>query len=501
MGNCPSFRRVFDKQICDTVKQLAQVFITVGHAEHSGDLRRYVASHDHAIREKAEIMVDHFHAQVIGHRKIGSQARAIGIANGIERAIQYFHAFKDYLKECKSPYAPIVADKYQTRIRRAAAAHHVRGQGPLAPQSHPPAEARHFCARFLQRLGDDSEVVRVAQLPIRLNAEILKKRICMIAAFIAVAFGLALLVWSADRFVEGSASTACHFGMPPLMIGMVIVGFGTSAPEMVVSALAASQGNPGIAVGNAYGSNITNIALILGLTALIRPIAVHSQVLRKELPILTTITALAAWQLWDGEISRIDAFVLLGAFGGLMAWSIWQGMQKKADALGREMEQELEVHIMPIRRAIFWLVIGLIVLIVSSRILVWGAVEIAQGFGVSDLIIGLTIVAVGTSLPELASSIIATRKGEHDIALGNVLGSNLFNTLAVVGIAGMIHPITVGPEVFSRDILVMATLTVSLFVIGYGVHGLGRINRFEGGALLLSYVGYTAYLASTVFGR
>jgi cation:H+ antiporter len=323
----------------------------------------------------------------------------------------------------------------------------------------------------------------------------------MTTAFLFVAFGLALLVWSADRFVEGAAATARHFGMPPLLIGMVIVGFGTSAPEMVVSALAASQGNPGIALGNAYGSNITNIALILGITALISPIAVHSQVLRKELPILTVITALAAWQLWDGEISRIDAFVLLGVFAGLMVWTIWQGMHKKADAFGSEMEKELAVDAMPIRRAIFWLVVGLVLLIVSSRILVWGAVEIAHGFGVSDLIIGLTIVAVGTSLPELASSVIAARKGEHDIALGNILGSNLFNTLAVVGIAGTIHPMAVGPEVFSRDILAMAVLTVSLFVFGYGFRGPGRINRFEGGALLACYVGYSAYLISTVFGQ
>jgi cation:H+ antiporter len=278
--------------------------------------------------------------------------------------------------------------------------------------------------------------------------------------------------------VEGSAATARHFGMPPLLIGMVIVGFGTSAPEMVVSAISASQGNPGIALGNAYGSNITNIALILGLTALISPIAVHSQVLRKELPILTAITGLAAWQLWDGDVTRTDALLLLGVFVGLMVWTIWQGMQKKTDALGNEMEVELQVHAMPLRRGIIWLVVGLVLLIASSRILVWGAVEIAHAFGVSDLIIGLTIVAVGTSLPELASSIISTRKGEHDIALGNVLGSNLFNTLAVVGIAGTFHPMSVGPEVFSRDILVMAVLTVSLFVIGYGLRGPGRINRF-----------------------
>lgn len=319
----------------------------------------------------------------------------------------------------------------------------------------------------------------------------------MTLAIAAVGFGLALLVWSADRFVEGSASTARHFGMPPLLIGMVIVGFGTSTPEMVVSALAASQGSSGIALGNAYGSNIANIALILGLTALISPIVVHSQVLKKELPILTLVTAYAAWLIWDSEISRLDALGLLSVFAGLMAWTIWQGMQKKTDSFGSEMEQELGVRAMPIRRAIFWLVAGLALLIISSRILVWGAVEIAHGLGVSDLIVGLTIVAVGTSLPELASSVIAARKGEHDIALGNILGSNLFNTLAVVGIAGSIHPMVVGPEVYSRDILVMAALTLSLFVIGYRFRGEGRINRIEGALLLASYGGYTAYLIST----
>lgn len=322
----------------------------------------------------------------------------------------------------------------------------------------------------------------------------------MTPAFIAIALGLALLLWSADRFVEGSAATARHFGMPPLLIGMVIVGFGTSAPEMVVSALAATQGNPGIALGNAYGSNITNIALILGLTALISPIAVHSQVLRKELPILMGVTALAAWQIRDGDITRFDAVVLLAVFGGLMAWTIRQGLRKQNDTLGSEMAQALEVLAMPVRRAVFWLVVGLVLLIVSSRILVWGAVEIAHGFGVGDLIIGLTIVAAGTSLPELAASLIATRKGEHDIALGNVLGSNLFNTLAVVGIAGAIHPLAVGPEVFNRDMLVMAVLTLSLFVIGYGFRGPGRINRIEGAVLLACYAGYTAYLIGTVFG-
>ena len=321
----------------------------------------------------------------------------------------------------------------------------------------------------------------------------------MLLPLIAIVFGLALLVWSAGKFVEGSAVTAGHFGMPPLLIGMVVVGFGTSAPEMVVSALAATQGNPGLALGNAYGSNITNIALILGITALISPIAVHSAVIRKELPILVAITALAAWQLSDGELTLTDALVLLGVFAGLMAWSIYQGMTAKSDGLGAEISGELEIRSMPLRSAVTWLVAGLVLLIVSSRILVWGAVDIAQAFGVSDLIIGLTIVAVGTSLPELASSVAAARKGEHDIALGNILGSNLFNTLAVVGIAGVISPMQVAPEILSRDIVVMAALTLSLFVLGYGFRGPGRINRVEGSFLLTCFVGYTAYLVTTNF--
>lgn len=319
----------------------------------------------------------------------------------------------------------------------------------------------------------------------------------MILAVSAVIAGFTLLVWSADRFVEGAASTARHFGMPSLLIGMVIVGFGTSAPEMVVSAISSFQGNPGLSLGNAYGSNITNIALILGLTSLISPIAVHSQILRKELPILTVVTLLAAWQLWDNELSRVDALILLGVFAVLMIWTIIQGM-KQADALGDDVEKEMHTRALPIKQAIFWLIIGLIILIASSRLLVWGAVKIAQEFGVSDLIIGLTIVAVGTSLPELASSIIAIRKNEHDLALGNVVGSNLFNTLAVVGIAGTIHPMTVSTDVLSRDIFVMAVLTISLFAIGFGFRGLGRINRYEGILLLTCYIGYTTYLISSV---
>lgn len=316
----------------------------------------------------------------------------------------------------------------------------------------------------------------------------------MIMALVAVLVGLGLLIWSADRFVEGAAATAGHLGMPPLLIGMVVVGFGTSAPEIVVSIFSALQGNPGIALGNAYGSNIANIGLILGVTALISPMRVQSSVLKKELPILLGVTLLAGWQLSTGHLGRGAAGVLMGVFGGLMGWTIWQGLRKGEDTFGTEVGAEMAGHPMPMGRALMWLGVGLLVLIGSSRLLVWGAVSIAQALGVSDLVIGLTIVAVGTSLPELASSIIAIRKGEHDLALGNVVGSNLFNTLVVVGIAGLIQPMQVAAEVFTRDFVLMAGLTLSLFLIGYGFRGPGRINRYEGGLLLSCYVGYLAYL-------
>ena len=316
---------------------------------------------------------------------------------------------------------------------------------------------------------------------------------------LAVLVGLVLLVWSADRFVDGAAATAKHLGMSPLLIGMVIMGFGTSAPELVVSVMSAIDGSPGIALGNAYGSNIANIALILGLTAVIAPIAVHSQVIRRELPILLGVTAIAALQVYDGEISRVEAIILLVLLVALLGWNIYQGRRGQVDALGGEVEQELVSHPMPLKKALIWVGIGLALLVVSSRLLVWGAVDIAQFFGVSDLVIGLTVVAIGTSLPELASSIAAIRKNEHDMALGNVIGSNLFNTLAVVGLAGSIHPMAAEPEVFTRDMLVMGALTLALFFFAYGFRGPGRINRIEGALLLAAFAGYTTYLLSTTF--
>lgn len=322
----------------------------------------------------------------------------------------------------------------------------------------------------------------------------------MLLAAVAVIVGLALLVWSADKFVAGAAATARYFGMAPLLVGMVIIGFGTSAPEMVVSALASMQGNPGLALGNAYGSNITNIALVLGITAILAPITVASGVLRKEMPLLIMATLLVGWQLWDLQITRLEAIVLLVVFATYIGWSIWQGMRSKDDVLGAEYEQALnEAESQSIKASVIWLIVGLVLLVVSSRILVWGAVEIAVTLGVSDLVIGLTVVAIGTSLPELASSIAAVRKNEHDLALGNIIGSNMFNTLAVVGIAGAIHPISLEPLVLSRDWIAMFVLTLLLAVFAFRWRRQGRINRWQGAIFILCYVGYTLYLLKTGF--
>ncbi|MFZ7240700.1 calcium/sodium antiporter [Avibacterium avium] len=321
----------------------------------------------------------------------------------------------------------------------------------------------------------------------------------MFLSFLAILVGLAILVWSADRFIDGAASLASYLGMSPLLIGIVIIGFGTSAPEIIVSALSALNHSPGIALGNAYGSNITNIALILGVTAMIKPIMVNSQVLKKELPVLMLVTLLSAFLIYDATISRLDAVILLAVFTLYMGWTIWQGTRHSGDSLEQDISDELkEKSQMPLKTAVLWLVIGLALLMASSQLLVWGAVNIATYLGVSDLIIGLTIVAIGTSLPELAASIMAARKNELDLAVGNIIGSNLFNTLAVVGIAGAISPIQATPEVFSRDMLVMIALTGLLFLFGYGFKRKnGRINRVEGLALFLCYVAYNSLLIYT----
>ena len=322
----------------------------------------------------------------------------------------------------------------------------------------------------------------------------------MIFYLASIVFGFALLVWSADRFVDGAASTAKHLGMPSLLIGILIVGFGTSAPEMVVSAIAAYEGNPGLALGNAIGSNIVNIALILGITAIVAPIAVNSKIVKKEIPLLLLIVLFTGYLLLDNTLTLFEGVILLAGFFALVLWSVFAAFRSRGDSFEDQMDIELNEDIMSLKVGIMWLVFGLILLIASSRLLVWGAVGVANSFGVSDLIIGLTIVALGTSLPELAASVMAARKGEHDIAIGNVVGSNMFNLLAVIGIAVIIAPMNSIPlEVLQRDWIVMLLLTIALFVMAYGFKGRnGRINRVEGTILILCYVAYNTYLGMSL---
>jgi len=315
---------------------------------------------------------------------------------------------------------------------------------------------------------------------------------------VALICGLVVLVWSADRFVDGAAATARHAGMPLLLVGMVVIGFGTSAPEMLISAIASTQGNPGLALGNAYGSNISNIALILGVTALISPVPVPAKILRSELPVLAAITLLTVVLLWNLSISRLNAILLLLAFAAVIVWWIIIALRHKNTEKLLTASEHSDDYLMPLKPAIWWLVVGLVLLIASSRILVWGAVEIATALGVSDLMIGLTIVAIGTSLPELAAAVAAARKNAHDLVLGNIIGSNIFNTLAVVGIAGVIHPLDIGGEVLYRDCLIMGVLTCSLFAAAWRGHY--QLSRLFGGMLLLSYIAYLVLLGSQILG-
>ena len=325
----------------------------------------------------------------------------------------------------------------------------------------------------------------------------------MLASVVAVLVGLAVLVWSADRFVDGAVGVAKFCGISTLMIGMVVVGFGTSAPEMVVSAISAMQDNPELALGNAFGSNIANIALILGFTAVVSPVAVKRVSVLRDLPILMAVTAFAVFQIFDLSVTRLNGILLLGVFA--VAMSINVISEKRIHSATETVEQEEKP--LSLGKAIFWLLLGLLLLVASSRLLVWGAVNVAQALGVSDLLIGLTIVAVGTSLPELASSIAAARRGENDLAFGNIVGSNLFNTLLVVGIAAVIKPMeSISSAILVRDIPVMAALTLLLFIFGLPLRKnkqgrTGRINRFEGLFFVLVYVSYLTYLVLQATGK
>ncbi|MDX1812870.1 MAG: calcium/sodium antiporter, partial [Gammaproteobacteria bacterium] len=299
-----------------------------------------------------------------------------------------------------------------------------------------------------------------------------------------------------DRFVIGAAAIAHNLGVSAIIIGMVIMGFGTSAPEMFVAGTASLGGNTNVAVGNAIGSNIANIALVLGISALISPLVVESQTLKREFPILMLVSAAVLGLMWDRELSQLDGAVLLLGTLALVGWMLWLAQKERSfgDPLEGEFEAELP-HDMSTKVALFWVIIGLIVLVGSAQMLVWGSVKVAHMFGVSELVIGLTIVAVGTSLPEVAVSVTGALKGEDDIAIGNVIGSNLFNLLAVLGIGSAIHPATLSEQVIFRDYATMLILTVALFAMAYSFkRHKGHINRLEAALLLVSYVGYMVWL-------
>ncbi|MCK5263411.1 MAG: calcium/sodium antiporter [Gammaproteobacteria bacterium] len=320
----------------------------------------------------------------------------------------------------------------------------------------------------------------------------------MIINSLAIVAGFALLIWSADRFIFGAAAAARNMNISPLVIGLTIVGFGTSAPEMLVASFASLDGSPAMAIGNAIGSNITNIALVLGAAALIIPLDVHSRILKKELPLLIVAMLLALILMIDGVLSFTDGVLLFGSLILVMWWITRQALtERNHDAMEDEFEDEIPVGV-PMPKAIFWLITGLVILIASSKLLVWGAVNIATAMGISELIIGLTIIAIGTSLPELATTIAAALKKEHDIAIGNIVGSNLFNTLGVLAIPGLLAPGPLVEGILARDIPILFTLTITLFIMAYGLRGAGRINRFEGGILLSAFFGYQTLLYFTV---
>ena len=321
----------------------------------------------------------------------------------------------------------------------------------------------------------------------------------------AIVVGLILLVWSADRFVSGAASVAKILGMSPLLIGMIIVGFGTSAPEMCVSVLAAVNNSPNIALGNAYGSNSANIALILGLTAILMPVVYARSVARKELPVLLFTTLLCFPFLFDGKLTRLEGILMIVIFiASMVLLSMKSKSATSADEEDSEQGEEEVTQYKSIWVSIAWLVVGLAVLVGSSQMLVWGAKDIAVRCGVHELIVGLTVVAVGTSLPELASSIAAAIKKEHDIALGNIIGSNLFNTLMVVGLAASVKEFEFDHDVLVRDYPIVVILTMALFlpiIISLFTKKMPKIGRCFGEILLLSYIAYTTYIILVSLGK
>jgi cation:H+ antiporter len=311
---------------------------------------------------------------------------------------------------------------------------------------------------------------------------------------VALITGLIGLVWGADKFVNGSVGVAENLGISSLVIGLTVVSIGTSAPEIIVSINAALKDSGGLAVGNAIGSNLANIGLVLGVTALVAPIPVKQYLLREESPILLVVTALAGLCLYDSQLDRFES-VMLGIL--VLPILIFMVKFKKNHQTSKKPSTTDEIEITNIKLAVFWLTVGLLGLLVSAEITVWGAKSIASYFNVSDLIIGLTVIAIGTSLPELAASVMSALRGHHDIALGNIFGSNLFNILLVMTTAGAISPMTLPNSVFARDFAALAGMTI--LMVGIVFISLAKaerqnkspnISRIFGVVLLLAYCGY-----------
>ena len=316
----------------------------------------------------------------------------------------------------------------------------------------------------------------------------------MLGNLAEVLIGLTLLIWGADRFVHGAAAIARNLGVAPLMIGLTIVSFATSAPEILVSIVAALREEPDLAVGNAIGSNIANIGLVLGATALIRPIELKSATLRREMPALLAVSLLTVALFLDSKLNRIDGFVLLTGLVIVIIWLVRLGLRSSAsDPLQADFEAEIPKD-MKMGRAVFWLLVGLAALLFGADLLVDGAIEIARAVGVSEAVIGVTLVALATSLPELAVSAVSALRGEYGLAIGNIVGSNIFNLLAVVGVAAAIEPAILPPSVLSLHIFVMVAFTLVLFAMTYEYDGRGAISRFEGFMLICAYIAFTTYV-------
>ena len=321
----------------------------------------------------------------------------------------------------------------------------------------------------------------------------------MLIAIIQLVSGFLLLVWGADRLVAGASATARNLGVSPLIIGLTIIGFGTSAPELVVSAVATMKGNSGLAVGNALGSNIANMGLVLGATALIYPLRMESTALKREYPMLLLIMLVCFLMALNGVYSHWEGWVLLVGLLSVVIWIIRIGLHRPlSDPLAEEFDAEIPKDT-PTKIAIFWLGVGLVVLPISSTILVEGAITIARILHVTDTVIGLTVVAIGTSLPELATAITAALHKEDDLAIGNIIGSNIFNLLGVLGIAAAIQPITLLPIILARDFPAMFLITGALYLMASDFRGPGRIGRRSGSVLLLMYIGYVlmVWMSST----